>query len=127
MPLFLVLITFLASFAPLGAAAQGQFSPVITVNDDAITQYELTQRIQLLEALGQRGTAEQFGMSTGSGGSLATTKRPHTRSAGSESAVCMASFTHASSSSLADRWAYELSRACCWRSVSRFWTCVAGV
>ncbi|WP_110590632.1 peptidylprolyl isomerase [Yoonia maricola] len=32
-----------------GALAQGQLTPVITVNDRVITQYELTQRIRLLE------------------------------------------------------------------------------
>jgi len=35
--------------------AQGLFSPVITVNDDVITKYELDQRVSMLEALGARG------------------------------------------------------------------------
>ncbi len=35
--------------------AQGLFSPVITVNDDVITRYELNQRVSMLEALGARG------------------------------------------------------------------------
>ena len=46
-PLFLALMFSLA--LPLTASAQGQFSPVITVNDQAITQFELDQRKRLLE------------------------------------------------------------------------------
>ena len=42
------------SLAP-GAVAQGAFSPAITVNDRAITGYELTQRERLLRALGTPG------------------------------------------------------------------------
>ena len=37
------------------ARAQGLFSPVAQVNDDAITGYELAQRIALLKALGSTG------------------------------------------------------------------------
>ena len=36
-------------------SAQGLFSPVITVNDDVITKYELNQRVSMLGALGARG------------------------------------------------------------------------
>jgi peptidyl-prolyl cis-trans isomerase SurA len=35
--------------------AQGLFSPIITVNDDVITKYELDQRVSMLAALGARG------------------------------------------------------------------------
>ena len=37
------------------AAAQGQLTPVITVNDRVITQYELTQRTRLLDLFGTPG------------------------------------------------------------------------
>lgn len=37
------------------AVAQNLFAPVITVNDQVITQYELTQRQKMLAALGVRG------------------------------------------------------------------------
>ena len=39
----------------LPALSQGRFSPVISVNDKAITAYELDQRIRLLQALGAPG------------------------------------------------------------------------
>ena len=35
--------------------AQGLFSPVVTVNDDVVTQYEVNQRVSLLSTLGARG------------------------------------------------------------------------
>lgn len=41
------------------AAAQNQFAPAITVNERVITQYELTQRIRLLEVFGTRGDIAQ--------------------------------------------------------------------
>jgi peptidyl-prolyl cis-trans isomerase SurA len=34
---------------PLGAAAQGQFSPAISIDGRVITNYEVDQRIKLLE------------------------------------------------------------------------------
>jgi len=45
--------TLLALSGP--ATAQNTFSPAITVNDSAITYYDLTQRMRLIEALGARG------------------------------------------------------------------------
>lgn len=45
----LIITAALALFAG-AAAAQGMFSPVITVNDRAVTGYEIDQRIRLLEA-----------------------------------------------------------------------------
>ncbi|EAQ06469.1 PPIC-type PPIASE domain [Yoonia vestfoldensis SKA53] len=41
------------------ATAQNQFAPAITVNERVITQYELTQRIRLLEVFGTRGDIAQ--------------------------------------------------------------------
>ncbi len=35
--------------------AQGLFSPVVTVNDDVVTRYEIDQRVSLLTVLGARG------------------------------------------------------------------------
>jgi len=46
----LVVTSLLFSCAATLAAAQGLFSPVITVDDKAITGYEIDQRIKLLEA-----------------------------------------------------------------------------
>lgn len=48
-----VLLVFTVVAQPV--LAQGLFSPVITVNDDVITKYELNQRISMLDALGARG------------------------------------------------------------------------
>ncbi|MCK0094330.1 peptidylprolyl isomerase [Yoonia sp. F2084L] len=47
-----ILAVIAAVFMTIGASAtaQGQVTPVITVDDRVITQYELTQRIRLLEA-----------------------------------------------------------------------------
>lgn len=44
-----------AGFAPTSGQAQGLFSPVLRVNDKAITRYELNQRQRLLQALGTPG------------------------------------------------------------------------
>lgn len=44
-----VAAVFIGISAGSGATAQGQLTPVITVNDRVITQYELTQRARLLE------------------------------------------------------------------------------
>lgn len=41
--------------APLTAAAQGLFSPAITINERAVTNYEIAQRIRLLEVFGTQG------------------------------------------------------------------------
>ncbi|PUB12755.1 peptidylprolyl isomerase [Yoonia sediminilitoris] len=47
---FAAFLAFILSLTSLGGAqAQGQFAPVITVNDRVITQFELSQRILLLE------------------------------------------------------------------------------
>lgn len=51
----LLLALALAAALPGAAAAQGRFGPVIRVNDKAITQYEIEQRILLLRALGAPG------------------------------------------------------------------------
>lgn len=40
---------------PLSAAAQGLFSPAVTVNDTVITNYELDQRTQFMRLLGTPG------------------------------------------------------------------------
>ena len=49
MRLLSVLIAGLFGLLPFHVAAQGQFSPAITVNDSVITNFELSQRIKLLE------------------------------------------------------------------------------
>src|SRR5210317_659764 len=41
------------------ASAQGLFDPVIIVNDQIITKYELDQRRRLMDALGVRGDLAQ--------------------------------------------------------------------
>ena len=41
--------------APLPAAAQGLFSPAITINERAVTNYEIAQRVRLLEVFGTQG------------------------------------------------------------------------
>jgi len=46
---------FMALVAGSMGAAQGQLTPVISVNDRVITQYELTQRTRLLELFGTPG------------------------------------------------------------------------
>ncbi len=53
--------SFLA--APYGPArAQGLFQPVVFVNDKAVTQFELDQRIALLEALNTSGDLEELAL-----------------------------------------------------------------
>lgn len=49
MGLFFRTLLAIALMVPLGAAAQGLFSPAITVNDKVITYYELDQREKLLD------------------------------------------------------------------------------
>ncbi len=53
--LLAVLALALTATGPAPAPAQGLFSPVITVNGDAITRYELEQRAQLLRLLNAPG------------------------------------------------------------------------
>ncbi len=48
----------MASTAP--ASAQNPFSPALTVNESAITFYDVTQRARLIEALGARGDTRQI-------------------------------------------------------------------
>lgn len=49
------IILFAISFLSQPAFSQGLFSPVIAVNDQVITKYELSQRQLMLSALGVRG------------------------------------------------------------------------
>ena len=44
---------------PLSAAAQQEFAPVITVNEAAITRYEIDQRVRFLRMLNSLGDIEQ--------------------------------------------------------------------
>jgi peptidyl-prolyl cis-trans isomerase SurA len=50
----LLALTLLVT-SPAPAQAQNQFAPVITVNERVITQYELTQRMRLLDVFGTSG------------------------------------------------------------------------
>ena len=54
-----VVAVFVALVGGYSATAQGQLTPVITVNDQVITQYELTQRIRLLELFGTPGDLDE--------------------------------------------------------------------
>ena len=47
---------------PVGATAQGQFSPVITVNDAAITGFEIEQRRMLLELFRTPGNLDELAL-----------------------------------------------------------------
>ena len=58
-PLSLALGVLAQTGLPTPAAAQGLFSPVITVDGAAITGYELKQRIAILQVLGNAGNLEQ--------------------------------------------------------------------
>ncbi|MBT8476500.1 MAG: peptidylprolyl isomerase [Alphaproteobacteria bacterium] len=53
-----VLLVVIATLPPGPALAQGQFSPVLRVNDKAITPYELEQRTRLLRVLGATASLE---------------------------------------------------------------------
>ena len=55
MILLIRLILLAAMLLPVSAHAQGQFSPAITVNDTAITPYEIQQRALLLKLFGTTG------------------------------------------------------------------------
>lgn len=57
--LLLISATLLSLMPTLGPA-QGLFSPVIRVNEDAVTGYELNQRITLLRAFGTPGNIPQL-------------------------------------------------------------------
>ena len=54
------LIALGLTLAPLGVAAQNLFSAAILVNDQAITNYELKQRIMFLEALRFPGVPDEL-------------------------------------------------------------------
>ncbi|MCI5039057.1 MAG: peptidylprolyl isomerase [Donghicola eburneus] len=56
----LLISATLLSLMPALAPAQGLFSPVLRVNEDAITGYELNQRITLLRAFGTPGNVPQI-------------------------------------------------------------------
>ncbi|PTN03615.1 periplasmic chaperone for outer membrane proteins SurA [Rhodovulum imhoffii] len=59
----LVLTLFLAVLAvPVAAQQGGPFAPRMIVNDKAITNYELTQRLRLVRVLGQPGNAEEIAL-----------------------------------------------------------------
>lgn len=53
---------FVLAFALLAAGgpvlAQNPYSPALTVNDSAITHYDIAQRVRLIEALGARGDVQ---------------------------------------------------------------------
>ena len=52
---FLSFVLLAVAFLAQPLMAQGLFSPVVTVNDDVVTQYEVNQRVSLLSTLGARG------------------------------------------------------------------------
>lgn len=53
------------ALAPLGVSASGgMFSPVVYVNNRAVTQYELDQRIRFMELLRQPGDLHQLALDT---------------------------------------------------------------
>ncbi|MBU2359339.1 MAG: peptidylprolyl isomerase, partial [Alphaproteobacteria bacterium] len=60
MRLTALMTALLLPLVATGAVAQGQFSPVITVNDDAITGYELDQRQRLLTLFRTPGDVAQL-------------------------------------------------------------------
>jgi peptidyl-prolyl cis-trans isomerase SurA len=59
MILLIRLILLAAMLLPVSAHAQGQFSPEITVNDTAITPYEIQQRALLLKLFGTSGDLDK--------------------------------------------------------------------
>ena len=59
MILLIRLMLLAAMLVPMSARAQGQFSPVITVNDTAITPYEIEQRALLLKLFGTTGDLQK--------------------------------------------------------------------
>ncbi len=54
-----LLVTGALAMSAAPATAQGQFEPVIRVNDKAITPYEIEQRILMLRALGAPGNLDE--------------------------------------------------------------------
>lgn len=56
--LFLLVLTTL----PLVTSAQGIFSPVATINDQVVTQFELEQRVRMLELFRTPGDLGQVGL-----------------------------------------------------------------
>ena len=59
MNLLIRLMLLAAMLLPMSAEAQGQFSPAITVNDTAITPYEIEQRALLLKLFGTTGDLQE--------------------------------------------------------------------
>lgn len=59
MTLLIRLMLLAVMLLPLSAQAQGQFSPTITVNDTAITPYEIEQRSLLLQLFGTTGDLQK--------------------------------------------------------------------
>ena len=59
MTLLIRLVLLAAMLVPMSAQAQGQFSPAITVNDTAITPYEIEQRALLLKLFGTTGDLQK--------------------------------------------------------------------
>lgn len=59
MTLLIRLMLLAAMLLPMSAQAQGQFSPAITVNDTAITPYEIEQRALLLKLFGTTGDLQK--------------------------------------------------------------------
>ncbi|MGA1181119.1 MAG: peptidylprolyl isomerase, partial [Marivivens sp.] len=59
MNLLIRLMLLAAMLLPMSAQAQGQFSPAITVNDTAITPYEIEQRALLLKLFGTNGDLQK--------------------------------------------------------------------
>lgn len=58
----LIPLAFALSLAALPVAAQGLFTPRLYVNNSAITQYELDQRMRFMAALGAGGDVERQAM-----------------------------------------------------------------
>lgn len=54
------LICAAALLAPISAPAQGLFSPAISVNDSAITRYEIDQRVKLLTLFRTAGNLDEL-------------------------------------------------------------------
>lgn len=55
-----VLFVALVALAPVGASAQGRFSPVVQVGDAVVTRYELDQRTRFLALLGAPGDPREL-------------------------------------------------------------------
>lgn len=57
-----VVLALWASLLPGRSAAQGLFSPVVSINDTAVTFWEVDQRIRLLQAFRQPGNLEELAL-----------------------------------------------------------------